>query len=65
MKNGYTLVELIIVVIFGVIILSIGGCVFFGIKGCQHVQEHGIKNTAGQLWEGNTNKTTQTEQLLP
>lgn len=55
-KNGYTLIELVVTVAFVTfLLLMLGGCtvgVIFGVKGCNKVQEDGIKGTATELWEG-------------
>lgn len=64
MKKGFTLIELMIVVS----IFTIGGAVviggvvalFFGVKGCQKIQEVGVQPAIEQVWSGSqTNSSSE------
>jgi hypothetical protein len=67
MKSGYTLIELIFVVIFTIVILGIGGCVggvcWVGCKATKAVNEKGVKGIAVQVWEG-TNANEKSSQNM-
>jgi len=53
MKNkGWTLIELMILILMVTIISGFIALVCFGIKGCNTVREKGIKNVANELWDG-------------
>jgi prepilin-type N-terminal cleavage/methylation domain-containing protein len=60
-KSGFTLIELMVTIVIGLIVLTIGGCaVGVCVVGCvagSNVKEKGIKNVGKELWNGNTNKT--------
>ena len=66
MKKGYTLIEVMIVVIIVAIVLGIGGCVAgVCIVGChakKAIDEKGIKGIATQVWEG-TNSQKVSEKV--
>jgi len=55
-KNGFTLMEIMVVIVIIGIILGMVGCgIVVGcgaLKGCQAIQEKGIKNIGQELWEG-------------
>ena len=64
MKNGFTTIELIITLGCGVVFIGalallvlIGGCT---IKGCNKVQDVGLKGAVTDIWEGpQTNEVTE------
>ena len=57
MKKGFTIIEVLAVMVIVGILCLIGGCTVLCIKGCNHVADHGVKNTATQIWEGPTSNT--------
>lgn len=60
MKSGYTLIELLVVIVMVIVFAMMVTLVVLGVKGCQHVQEKGLKNVATQVWEGKGNTATNT-----
>lgn len=51
-KSGFTIIELLVCLVF---VAAIGGMialVCFGVKGCNHVAKHGVKSVANDIWEG-------------
>ena len=60
-KDGFTMIELLTVMIIVVILGIMGGCSFFLIKSCnavsQEVSERGIRAIATEIWEGPKSET--------
>ncbi len=56
MKNGYTFIELMIVVTVGLILVSMVGCGALVIKGCNHIADRGVKNVVSDIMEGRENR---------
>jgi prepilin-type N-terminal cleavage/methylation domain-containing protein len=57
-NKGFTLIELMVVVIMlGIFVglACLGGCV---IKGCNHVSEHGVKSVTDRIMDGKAKSTS-------
>jgi hypothetical protein len=50
--QGFRTVASIFVVWFCIVITVISLCIFGVVKGCQHISEHGLKDTVEGIWEG-------------
>lgn len=59
MKKGFTIIELIIVIVMISIFAGFIGLICLGVKGCSHIQEKGLKNVASSVWEGTENTTNE------
>jgi Tfp pilus assembly protein PilE len=64
--KGFTLIEVMVVVIILMIVVTIGGCLaVVGIGGCvasKAISNGGVKGVATTLWEG-TNQVSESESL--
>jgi len=57
-NQGFTIIEGLVTLVAISICVGFIALIVFGIKGCNHVMDKGVKNIANDVWEGSDTTTT-------
>jgi len=57
-NQGFTIIEGLVTLVAISICVGFIALIVFGIKGCNHVMDKGVKNVATDIWEGSDTTTT-------